>query len=643
MCGVVGFWDLRSGRNHELNQKSVVKMTHEIESRGPDSFGFWEDAEQGLYFGHRRLSIRDLSEYGAQPMISSSGKHVLSYNGEIYNTTDLKHELIQQGYSFRGHSDTEVVLRACEVWGVEEACKRFNGMFAFALWDREKKQLFLARDRIGIKPFYWGVNNGILFFGSQLKSFLPHPAWQGKVCPQALGYFLKFNYITAPHSIYKDIYKVRPGTVIQIDQDFNSKESPFWNLTHYTEQNQTLQYASFVEQLETLLLDSVQKRMVSDVPLGAFLSGGIDSSLVVALMQKSSRKSIKTFSIGFEESSYNEAPHAKEVAQFLKTDHQELYLTSQEAMDVIPKLSDFYDEPFADNSQIPTYLVSNLARQKVVVSLSGDGGDELFLGYDRYRIGESLYPYCRHIPYPIRIFIAKLCRSVKPSQWETILKLLPQKYQGVNLADKGYKLADSLSSRSNNAYFESIVNIWPHPQGLISVPLQENELSLPQNYFLKDKDPMSIMSGFDLRTFLPECILTKVDRASMALGLEVRVPLLDHRIIEMALQCPKQFKYKDNTSKRPLREILYKHVPKELIERPKMGFAVPVGEWLRGPLKPWAEEHLSEKALKEKGFFNPDPIRKKWAQHKSGQMNFQYPLWGILMFQEWVKKYDASL
>ncbi len=644
MCGITGFWDFKNTRNVETNRAIVREMSDALISRGPDAFGIWQEETAGLFFGHRRLSIIDLSEHGAQPMTSASQKFVITYNGEIFNAPELRSELSRHGVSFRGYSDTEVILEACEHWGVEEACNKFNGMFAFALWSHETQKLYLVRDRIGIKPLYWGLQNNILFFSSELKSLKKQPSWSPQLSLEGLGLYLRYNYIKAPQTIFENMFKVNPGCYVEIDVQGCSKEIPFWTLfDHFSPQKE---YTSMTEEdhevfLTSLLKDSVKRRMVSDVPIGTFLSGGIDSSLVTALMQEASSTPIKTFSIGFKEDSYNEAPYAKAIAHHLKTDHHELYISSQEALDVIPHLSHIYDEPFADASQIPTFLVSKLARTAVTVSLSGDGGDELFLGYDRYQLGQKLYKIQKFFPKIFKSLLAGGLSHMSPSHWQHIIKLMPQRYQFSNLSEKSHKLSDVLNSKAPLDFFQSLVSIWNDPQSILIPPLQNLPSLYPPETASFLGDPLSLQSYGDLKTYLPECILTKVDRASMAVGLEARVPLLDYRIIEYAAGLPSSLKFVRGIPKYPLRKILSNSVPSSLVDRPKKGFSVPIGAWLRGPLRAWAEDLLSQKSLSQDGLFHPEVIRSTWEAHLSGKANFEYALWGILMFQQWRKTSNA--
>lgn len=646
MCGIVGIFDpgVRSKISNDLLHPMVDTLIH----RGPDDFGSWLDVKVGIALGHRRLSVIDLSPGGHQPMMSESDRYVISFNGEIYNFRELRRQLEGLGHSFRGHSDTEVVLAAVEQWELVDALKRFIGMFAFALWDQKERKLHLARDRLGEKPLYYGWVNGTFLFGSELKALRAYPKWRGDVDRDALALFLRHNYVPAPYSIYKGIRKLLPGTVLTIRRDLQGElPTPvsYWSAREAVEtgasqplpQNPT----EAALQLDTLLREAIKQQMAADVPLGAFLSGGIDSSTVVALMQAQSSRPVKTFTIGFHEAGYNEAEDAKAVAKHLGTDHTELYVTPQEAMDVIPNLSTLYDEPFADSSQIPTHLVARLARQHVTVSLSGDGGDELFGGYVRYLLGRSIWKKIGWIPQVVRVAGSKAIIGVSPRTWRSLFRrtaFLLQRVPVANPGDKVHKLAAMVSVRNPEAMYHGLVSHWENPQSVV-IGGQEPPT------VLTDRDQWAILPDFtqrmmylDLVTYLPDDILVKVDRASMAVSLEARVPLLDHRVVEFAWKIPLSMKMRNGQGKWLLRQVLHKYVPRDLIERPKMGFGVPIDIWLRGPLREWAETLLGEDRLKREGFFNPQPIREKWLEHLSGTRNWQYYLWDILMFQSWVEQ-----
>lgn len=644
MCGLTGFWNFSQDFSKEKLSSVISNMALAIEARGPDSEGIWVDEKIGLGLGHRRLAIVDLSPAGHQPMASKSDRFVIIYNGEIYNTEDLRKELIQAGCQFRGYSDTEVILEASEHWGVAKTAAKLNGIFSFALWDKQEKKLYLVRDRLGVKPLYWGFNQGILFFGSQLKSFLKHPHWNGALDKSALCAYFRFNYVPAPLSIFQGIQKLKPGVVLSLDQSKKITEEKFWDLETLVEkgQSQTSQKSDkiWIDELDDLLRDSVKRQMVADVPLGAFLSGGIDSSMVVALMQAQSTRPIRTFSIGFHEAEYNEAQYAAKVAKHLGTEHHELYLSAKDAMDIIPNIPEWCDEPFADVSQIPTFLVSQLARRHVTVSLSGDGGDELFAGYNRYLMGQNIWQKMKYLPLWLRALGASGIRQFSVTSWDTFAKMVPAQLRPRLMGDKIYKLAAVLKATNPQDFYRLLVSQWNDPAALV---LGEQEPKLyPWNSDFYEKFPgdfVNNMRTMDLLTYLPDDILAKVDRASMAVSLEARVPLLDHRLVEFSTTLPMEMKIRQGQGKWILRQVLNRYIPEQLFNRPKMGFGVPVGDWLKGPLREWAESLLSSERLKKEGILNEKPIRQRWLEHCSGKRNWQYSLWGVLMFQAWQERW----
>jgi asparagine synthase (glutamine-hydrolysing) len=644
MCGIAGFLSPQGTR--EEAGRTIRRMTDTLIHRGPDDGGVWEDTRSGVALGNRRLAIVDLSPEGHQPMHSASGRYVLAFNGEIYNFWALREELEGLGHPFRGHSDTEVMLAAFTEWELEGALERFNGMFAFALWDREERSLYLARDRLGEKPLYYGWMGETFLFGSELKALKVHPTFRDEISRNALALYLRYQYIPAPYTIYEGISKLSPGTRLTIDEAGNvSGPVPYWSAKEAAERGVTNPLggsdAEAVDELDDLLRDSVRMRMVADVPLGAFLSGGIDSSAVVAAMQSQSDRPVRTFSIGFYEEEYSEAEHAKAVARHLGTEHTELYVTPEEAMSVIPKLPTLYDEPFSDPSQIPTYLVSQLARRHVTVSLSGDGGDELFAGYNRYFWVESIWGKVGWMPLGLRSALAEALTAVSPQGWDRAFKklgpVLPTKARQRIPGDKLHKLAEVLTVNPEAMYL-NLVSLWKRPDSVV-IGGSEPLVTLTDPGRWADLPNLTQrMMYLDTVTYLPDDILVKVDRASMGVSLEGRVPFLDHRLVEFAWRVPLGMKIKDGKSKWLLRQVLNQYVPKKLIERPKMGFGVPIDAWLRKPLRGWAEALLDERRLRREGFFDPRPIREKWAEHLSGKRNWQYPLWDVLMFQAWLEQ-----
>lgn len=647
MCGFAGY--LGHGPWEEIAPatETLRRMAQAIASRGPDDSGEWADQTAGIGLSHRRLSIVDVSPAGHQPMSSPSGRFVMAYNGEVYNHSDLRSQIEAQGNvtKWRGHSDTETLLAAIESWGVEDTLNRSVGMFAIALWDRELRTITLARDRAGEKPLYYGWQGhgdaAVLLFGSELKALRAHPAFNAGIRREALALFLRHNYIPAPNTIYDGIYKLPPGSMLTVSLE--DKEAPphiYWSLPDIATKGvkSPLQCSpqEAVDELERLLKSAVAQQMVADVPLGAFLSGGVDSSTVVALMQAQSARPVRTFTIGFNEKGYNEAVHAKAVAKHLGTDHTELYVTPQQAMDVIPRLPTMYDEPFADSSQIPTFLVSQLARQHVTVSLSGDAGDELFCGYSRYQAGAARWQKISSIPLPIRRLAARGLTALSPATLNRLTQWLPPSDSGERWGEKLHKGARMVDHSNIDSLYLGLVSQWSDPSSVVQGGVEPATLLTGNAPDLPGLSPVERMMALDLITYLPDDILAKVDRAAMSVGLETRVPFLDHRVIEFAWRLPMHMKQRNGVSKWALKEVLYRHVPRSLIDRPKMGFGIPVDQWLRGPLRDWAEELLDEQRLRSEGFFNPEAIRSKWQEHQCGKYNWAYQLWGVLMFQAWL-------
>lgn len=654
MCGLVGFLSASSDCDADHATAVLKRMSDTIVTRGPDDFGVWFDAP-GIGLAHRRLSILDLSPAGHQPMVCPGERYVIAFNGEIYNHLDLRAELSKIGVNgmsggdWRGHSDTETLLAGFAAWGIRATVERCIGMFAFAVWDKRDQVLTLGRDRLGEKPLYFGWQQGrggaCFLFGSEVKALKAHPTFAAEISRDALCLLMRHNYIPAPYSIYQEIFKLLPGHLLTVSQARPEPLiEPYWSLTESAVAGVASPLEdseqSLTDELEALLMSAVRQQMVADVPLGAFLSGGIDSSTIVSLMQAQSTKPVKTFTIGFNEEGYNEAVHARAVASHLGTDHTEMYVTPQQALDVIPMLPSLYCEPFSDSSQIPTFLVSQLARQHVTVSLSGDAGDELFAGYNRYVFGNKLWRNLSHLPYVVRSLAASGFRALTPATWNTLLSpfqpLMPTSLRLANMGDKLHKAAGILAANSVDDLYLGLVSHW-EPEGLVIGGREPatylNGVTLP----LPGLDDIQRMMAVDAITYLPDDILVKVDRAAMGVSLEGRVPFLDHRVVEFAWRIPQAMKLRDGLGKWILRQVLYRHVPKELVERPKMGFGVPIDSWLRGPLREWAESLLDETRLRQEGYFNPAPIRKKWLEHLSGQRNWQYHLWDVLMFQAWLE------
>jgi len=644
MCGIVGFLGEAPGPGPS-GDATLRVMTDALRHRGPDDAGHWHDEDAAIWLGQRRLSIIDLSPAGHQPMLSANGRFVIVFNGEIYNYLDLRRELDERRTCpWRGHSDTETLLAGFECWGIRRTLERVVGMFAFGVWDRAERTLTLARDRIGEKPLYYGRQGRVLLFGSELKALRAHPAFSATIDRDALALLLRYNYIPTPHSIYQGIRKLEPGTMLShAMRGPDSTPEPYWSAREAVERSRATPFtgtpAEAVDALETLLKDAIGKQMIADVPLGAFLSGGVDSSTIVALMQAQSSRPVRTFSIGFHEPGFNEAEHAKAVAQHLKTDHTELYVTPAEMLAVVPRLPTLYDEPFADSSQIPTFLVSQIARRNVTVSLSGDAGDELFGGYERYRWVDDIWQRARRVPHPLRVAMARSIKAMPSGGWAGVCSALdtmvPKRFRFAHPEDKLRKLSDILTKRTPEAIYHQLVSHWPSPASVVLGSREPQTIISDPARWPDFGNLTHEMMYLDLVTYLPDDILVKVDRAAMSVSLETRVPFLDHRVVEFAWRLPIEYKVKDGVGKRVLRKVLYRHVPETLIERPKMGFGVPIDAWLRGPLRDWAESLLDESRLRSEGYFDPVPIRQRWREHLSGTRNWQYHLWDVLMFQAW--------
>lgn len=640
MCGITGFWSF-SGLNNDIDAPTTIKkMTNSLTHRGPDQAGIWLDREAGIALGHRRLSILDLSLHGKQPMCSHDGRWVVVYNGEIYNYKTLRTELEALGEQFKSSSDTEVLVAAIAQWGMLATLKKLVGMFAIAAWDKQQRQLHLSRDHIGIKPLYWSKNRNGIAFGSEIKAISPHPAFERTINHTAVTAYMRLGYIPAPMSIWEGTFKCAPGTLLTFSGSHQPRTTAFWSLQETYRHGLTnpldVSDEEATNQLHTLLKEAVHSQMAADVPLGAFLSGGIDSSTVAALMQASESNQVKTFSIGFHQQGFNEAHHAAEVAKHLGTEHTELYIEPAHAQAIIPSLSTIYDEPFADSSQIPTYLLSQMTRKHVTVALSGDGGDESFAGYPRFSYARQLAKGIYRAPKFLRHSTAALLERLPPHLGNALGRNLPSNLKRHNLGDQLNRLAGVLRRGEKEIYL-GMLSHWQQPEHIVIGGHEPYHLMNDEQLAKHIPDFLSRMQYMDSMVYLPDDILVKVDRASMAHSLEIRVPLLDHRVVEFAWRLPTHLKEREDGGKWLLRQVLYRHVPRELVDRPKMGFGVPIGDWLRGPLKEWAWERLCPASLHKHGLLQPTLMQEAWEQHQKGERNWQYPLWTALMLQDWLE------
>lgn len=635
MCGISGIiYPKLSG---SLLRSNITKMTESIRHRGPDDSGVWIDESVGLGLGHRRLSILDLSEFGSQPMCSSSGRYIISFNGEIYNYLDLRKDLEGLNVQFRGSGDTEVLLSSIETWGIENTLDRLVGMFAFAVWDRENRELSLIRDRLGIKPLYWGQFQSLFIFGSEIRALSACSEWTPQIDRDSLASYSRWNYVPSPHSIYKGIFKLEPGTRLTIRPGEEPKVNRYWDLMSFVDKSQVLDISDqgAIENFESILEDSVKIRLASDVPLGAFLSGGIDSSLIVALMQKNSFNPVKTFTIGFEDEEFNEAKFAKGISEQLGTDHTELYVGPKEVLDIIPDLPNIYDEPFADSSQIPTTIISHLTRNYVKVALSGDGGDELLAGYTRYNWAKLIESRFLGLSKELRYFLASTINLAPEWFWEGTAQFVPKLRRIPNIGKRAKRFSSLLRESDANAIYRNQHTHWSDPELIIPNSKEPLGVSFDDKVVRQIPDFIDRMQFMDSVTYLPDDILTKLDRASMSVGLEARVPFLDHRVIEYSWKLPQRMKFRNGINKWITRQILYKYLNKADVDRPKMGFSVPLASWLRGPLRDWAESLLDLKRLRDGGLFNSHEVHTQWNHFIAGGYVNQEALWGTLMFEAW--------
>ncbi|MBN9495481.1 MAG: asparagine synthase (glutamine-hydrolyzing) [Alphaproteobacteria bacterium] len=644
MCGIVGLVDRRAQLGETALTHTVRMMNNTLLHRGPDGGEVWVAPESGVGFGHRRLAIVDLSPTGVQPMASGDGRFVVTYNGEIFNYLELRAELLAMGVKFRGESDTEVLLEGFVRWGIAETIAKAVGMFAIALWDKREKSLWLIRDRLGVKPLYYAHYGQRLIFGSELKALCAVSDWQPGLDRDALTGFMRHGYVAGPRTIYKEARKLMPGQMLEWHDGQEPKLSIYWDarakaIEGRAQWDKHIDPREAVDRLDALLREAIRQRMIADVPLGAFLSGGIDSSTVVALMQQQSSRPVRSFSIGFAEDGYDEAGHARAVAKHLGTDHTELYVEPSHALGVVPKLAEWYDEPFADSSQIPTYLVSEMTRKHVTVALSGDGGDENFAGYSRYIYAGTIWKQTSRLPGPLRALGAAMLRNAGAPLLAAASFLLPGRVRAVRPAEKAAKLAQVLRLDSIDNVYRHLISQWHEPEAIVAGGTEPRGPLWDETLARDMPEPVARMQLLDTMTYLPEDILTKVDRATMAVALEGREPLLDHRVVEFAWALPMDLKLKGGEGKWILREVLARYMPRSLTDRPKMGFGVPIDSWLRGPLRDWAEDLLDEKAMKADGLLDPAPIREAWNTHISGTANMHYPIWTVLMFRAWQRRW----
>lgn len=647
MCGITGHIDGATRRSDEGNRQLAEQMAERIRHRGPDSWGIWGEKAAGVYLAHRRLAIVDLSSAGAQPMSTPDYRGHLTYNGEVYNAPQLRAELERAGYRFRGHSDSEVILYGCHKWGVPETARRLAGMFAFAYWDKQERRLWLVRDRLGKKPVYWFKVGRSFAFASEIRPLLLHPDAPRSIDRSSVTEYIRTGYIGSPHSIITDVQKLEPGAVLCYSSETESTRiEHYWRLNDALMRGHDNAYLGSPEEAvaeaETLLADATRIRLISDVPLGAFLSGGIDSSVVTALMQQQGKGSTRTFSIGYQDAAYDEGEDAARVAAYLGTEHTRFVLESRDALEIVPAISRIFDEPFADASQIPTFMVSKLAREHVTVALTGDGGDEVFAGYNRHAAAGGMLGSLGSLPRPLRSTIARAMTGLSPIQWQRLFQMVPAGVRPRSVGEKIHKLA-ALLPLDSRAQYRRVTSYWHDPASIVINGTERPNVIDDKQLSAIFRDQVEEFRYLDLATYLPGDILTKVDRASMAVSLETRAPLLDHRLVEFSFRLPSSLHLRGGKTKWILRQILAKHLPPELFERPKMGFAVPIGDWLRTDLRDWAESLLNERTLSDQGLLQPEPVRSLWKQHLSGRVNAQYELWVVLMLTSWVESYSEEL
>jgi len=652
MCGIVGFIDTKAATPNRGLVDLVRSMSNCMRHRGPDDSGEWVDQRYGVAFGHRRLAVIDLSPCGHQPMVSHCGRYILIFNGEIYNYRDLRARLGDRySIKWQGNSDTEVLLAAVSHWGIRHTLDEIEGMFAFAVWDRARAELHLARDRMGEKPLYYGWQGSTFFFCSELKALFPHPDFQGKIDREAFQLYTLKNHIPSPHCIFSGLKKLPPGSSLSLSPSIPGHQpdtTRYWSLIDFIIETREKPFDGSLEQaadeLETILSDVIERQSYADVPLGAFLSGGIDSSIVTALLAARSGSKVKTFTIGFVEKEYNEIEYAREIAGHLETEHTELVATANDSLDYIDSLPTIYDEPFADSSQLPTLILSFLTRQYVTVGISGDGGDEMFGGYPNYRTMDRYLRLTRFVPRLLRSGFAALLHRIPCSWLKALARSMPplRRHAGT-ICVKAERMAAMLPGRSALDTFARLTSNWFLGKSLLE-PAVIVDHGIDSRISLSlARSVTETLMACDATHYLPDDILAKVDRASMAASLETRIPLLNHRVVEFAFRLPLEYKYSNGRGKIILREILRRHLPDHLFARPKSGFSVPIGQWLRTDLRDWAENLLDEKRLRSGGFYRPSAIAGMWRKHLSEKVDYKSRLWNVLMFQQWQEVHRSVL
>ena len=638
MCGIAGLLTINGALRDSDPAATALRMVRALPHRGPDGNASWGDPDSGIGLGHGRLAIIDLTPTGVQPMHSANARYVITFNGEVYNFSELRRELETRGHRFQSTSDTEVMLAACVEWGPEAAISRFVGMFAFALFDRQARTLRLVRDRLGVKPLYWTIAGGMLLFGSELRALMVHPAFRRDVDPDAISAVVQYSYVPAPGTVFRGVHKLPPGSILTIQAGREPQIARYWSIADVVARGVSpIGEKDAIDRLDALMRDSVRLRLISDVPIGAFLSGGVDSSAVVALMQSTSDRPVRTFTIGFQDGAYNEAPFAREVARYLGTDHTEVTLDPHAALDLVGNVADWFDEPFADSSQLPTYLVARMTRQHVTVALSGDGGDELFAGYPKYASLDRIWRYAGALPYAARSVLGRALGAMPEALLHKAASLVLDAGRAERIGEKSRRLGEALSAATADEAALAIAKVGFDARQFVNGASQSPAFASAPLSALPDL--ISRMQVRDIQTYLPDDILTKVDRCSMAVSLEAREPLLDHRLVEFVWSLPLAIRRGDGRPKALLRAVLDRYLPASMTTRPKRGFSIPLGDWLRGPLREWADGLLTPAKLTDHGLFRPDRVQAIWQRHVAGAEQNATGLWNILMVQAWAARW----